>query len=181
MNILETLGYNPTETEALAILGRLLLAMILGGVIGFEREIHNHASGFRTHMLVSSAAAIFTILTLEIYYHMDDLGSNLARVDPIRVIEAVTAGVAFLAAGSIIRSGTNVRGLTTGAVMWMAGAIGVACGAGFMLVALVGTGLALVITFVLKLFEDRAIRQAEGDPNGEERNRRPRPPFPDER
>jgi len=154
---LDVIGYNPTEIEALSILGRLLLALILGGAIGFERQIHHQASGFRTHMLVSTAAAMFTILTMELYHYMDGLGSTTARLDPIRVIEAVTAGVAFLAAGSIIRSGTNVKGLTTGAVMWMAGAIGVACGAGFMLVALIGTGLALLITFVLKRVEGRAL------------------------
>ena len=124
------LGGNPTH-EAFGVLAvRLAVAAVLGALIGFEREIKKHPAGLRTHMLVSTAAAAFTIMTFEIYHEMVDLGADtIARLDPIRVIEAVTAGVAFLAAGAIIRSGTDIKGLTTGAGLdgrgdWGCGGVG---------------------------------------------------------
>lgn len=155
MEIVSDWGYNATETGLLSIIVRLALAAFLGGLIGLEREATQNASGFRTHMLVATAAALFTALTVEIYFAMAELGGDTARLDPLRVIEAVTAGVAFLAAGSIIRSGKDVKGLTTGAALWMAGAIGVACGAGFYVIAAVGTALALIITYGLRRLEMR--------------------------
>lgn len=148
-------GGNPTH-EAFEILAlRMLVAAVLGALIGLEREVKHHPAGLRTHMLVSVAAAAFTIMTFEIYHEMVDLGAqNMANLDPIRVIEAVTAGVAFLAAGAIIRSGSgDIKGLTTGAGMWMAGAIGVAAGAGFFSVALLATGMVLAIMIILGLVE----------------------------
>src|SRR5690606_23421504 len=128
----------------LAITARLAVAALLGAIIGFERELRNRPAGLRTHMLTSLAAAAFTVLTFEIYHEMVDLNAAIARLDPLRVIEAVTAGVAFLAAGAIIRSGGNIKGLTTGAGMWMAGAIGVACGSGFYVVAAIATVFVVV-------------------------------------
>lgn len=156
MEDLLALGGNPTHEPFGVLTVRLLVAAVLGALIGLEREIKNHPAGLRTHMLVSTAAAAFTIMTFEIYHEMVDLGGDLARLDPIRVIEAVTAGVAFLAAGAIIRSGSgDIKGLTTGAAMWMAGAIGVASGAGFFSVAALATVLVLVITVVLGQIEKR--------------------------
>lgn len=148
---------NPTHESFWVLTARLLVAAVLGALIGLEREFKKRPAGLRTHMLVSTAAAAFTIMTFEIYHEMIDLGpANIARLDPIRVIEAVTAGVAFLAAGAIIRSGSgDIKGLTTGAAMWMAGAIGVACGAGFFSVAVLVTALVLIITIVLGVIEKR--------------------------
>lgn len=155
---------NPTHETFGVLTARLLVAAVLGALIGLEREFKKRPAGLRTHMLVSTAAAAFTIVTFEIYHEMADLGpGDLARLDPIRVIEAVTAGVAFLAAGAIIRSGTgNIKGLTTGAAMWMAGAIGVACGAGFFSIAVLVTALVLIITLVLGLIEKRFLEE-DGD------------------
>ena len=84
-----------------------------------------------------------------------------ARIDPIRVLEAVTAGVAFLAAGSIIRSGRHVRGLTTGAGLWLSGALGAACGLGYIWIGLVAGLFGLVIIVVFRLL-DRAIEDKAG-------------------
>lgn len=151
-------GVNPTTIPIGVIALRVVLAAFLGALIGLEREITNHAAGLRTHMLVAVAAAIFTILTFEIYHEMVDLDASIARLDPIRIIEAVTAGVAFLAAGAIIRSGADVKGLTTGAAMWAAGAIGVASGAGFYVIAFLGAVLVLVITVLVGVVESRLIR-----------------------
>ncbi|AEQ50452.1 MgtC/SapB family protein [Pelagibacterium halotolerans] len=150
------LGGNPTHESFIVLAARLLIAAVLGALIGLEREISRHPAGLRTHMLVSTAAAAFTVMTFEIYHEMVDLNAEtIARLDPIRVIEAVTAGVAFLAAGAIIRSGTDIKGLTTGAGLWMAGAIGVAAGSGFFSVAVTATVLVLIITVVLGQFEKR--------------------------
>lgn len=167
MQDLLALGGNPTEESFWVLLVRLLVAALLGALIGLEREIKNHPAGLRTHMLVSAAAATFTIMTFEIYHEMVDLNAEgLARLDPIRVIEAVTAGVAFLAAGAIIRSRSgDIKGLTTGAAMWMAGAIGVASGAGFFSVAVMATALVLVITLVLGQIEKRYLDRDEDNPS----------------
>jgi len=149
---------HPTYTPFPVVAARLLLATIFGAAIGFEREWRNRPAGLRTHILVCVAAATFAILTVEIIhapmFTTDTLG-DAVKVDPIRVVEAVTAGVAFLAAGVVIFSRGQVQGLTTGAGMWLAGAIGVASGLGLWQIALFATLLALAVLTLLYVFEDR--------------------------
>ncbi|MBK4215490.1 MgtC/SapB family protein [Paracoccus caeni] len=142
-----------TPAEAIPIVtvaARLFLALLLGALIGWEREVKSRAAGLRTHMLIAMAAAMFTIVAMELTIFPGTTETTL-RVDPLRLIEAVTAGVAFLAAGSIITSGGNVRGLTTGASMWLAGAIGLACGTGDGVLAVLGTGLALITLWMIRV------------------------------
>jgi putative Mg2+ transporter-C (MgtC) family protein len=134
------------------IICRLVIALFLGGAIGFDREVKNRPAGLRTHMLVALAAAIFSITTLEIIANLEKTGHT---ADPIRAIEAVTAGVAFLAAGTIIQSRAQISGLTTGASMWLAGAIGVACGFGFFSIAILATGLALIVLVWLQSLSEK--------------------------
>lgn len=110
---------------------RLAVAALFASAIGFERELREEPAGLRTHMLTALAAAMFTVLTFEIFHATRSLDDG-PNVDPLRLIEAVTTGVSFLAAGTIINARGRVHGLTTGAGIWLAGAIGVACGAGFM-------------------------------------------------
>jgi putative Mg2+ transporter-C (MgtC) family protein len=102
-------------------------------------------------MLTALAAAVFTIIALELYEEVSTARGFSG--DPIRAIEAVTAGVAFLAAGGIIRSRGHVHGLTTGAAMWLAGAVGVASGAGYFYVAGLATVLAFLILTLVYLVE----------------------------
>ncbi len=142
------------------IAARLLLAVVLGAVIGFEREQLARPAGLRTHMLVALAAALFTVITMEIHAGVALEGGSKGT-DPIRIVEAVTAGVAFLAAGAIFRSQGDVKGLTTGAGMWLAGAIGVACGAGYGILAVMATVLAAIILFAVRWLETYA--GAKGD------------------
>ncbi len=130
----------PLTTIAL----RLLLAAALGAAIGYDREIRNRPAGLRTHMLTAVAAAVFTVITLEVFHLARQIQPD-GGFDPIRVVEAVTAGVAFLAAGTIIQSRGNVHGLTTGAAMWLTGAVGVAAGFGMYAIAVLTTLLALLI------------------------------------
>jgi putative Mg2+ transporter-C (MgtC) family protein len=134
------------------IIARLLAAAFLGAVIGIEREWRKRSAGLRTHMLTALAAAVFTVLTIEIL-HSQMLQEDAAQADPVRVIEAVTAGVAFLAAGAIIQSRGNVHGLTTGAGMWLAGALGVASGLGYFVIGLLAAMLGLIIIAVLGRLE----------------------------
>ena len=140
------------------IICRLVIALLLGGAIGFDREVKNRPAGLRTHMLIALAAAIFSITTLEIIANLEKTGHT---ADPIRAIEAVTAGVAFLAAGSIIQSRAQISGLTTGASMWLAGAIGVACGFGFFSIAVLATALALIILVWLQKLSQKISAAAD--------------------
>lgn len=141
----DLLGLSP---QLLDYGARLLIATIMGGIIGIEREAKDRPAGLRTHMLTSLAAALFTVLTLELHleFHQQDPDTS---ADPLRIIEAVTSGVAFLAAGAIIQSRGKVQGLTTGAGMWLAGAIGVACGTERYGLALIALLLATVILALL--------------------------------
>ena len=97
------------------IMLRLVLATVAGAMIGLERESTEHTAGLRTNALVSLAAALFTVITYQIFETVQAEGGRTA--DPIRVVEAVTSGVAFIAAGAIIQGGRSVRGLTTGAAL----------------------------------------------------------------
>jgi putative Mg2+ transporter-C (MgtC) family protein len=141
-----------THLGAADIALRLVAAVVFGLFAGIDRELRGKAAGMRTHMLVSLAAAAFTILTFELFYRVTAADEN-AAADPLRIAEAVVTGVAFLGGGAIIRSGGGVQGLTTGANIWLAGAIGVACGAGLYLVAAICLALALVVLVVMGWIE----------------------------
>jgi putative Mg2+ transporter-C (MgtC) family protein len=133
---------------------RIVLAGLLGAAIGFEREWRQHSAGLRTHIMVCVAAALVGILTVEITLSPVFAGSNV-QFDPIRAVEAVTAGVAFLAAGLIWSARGKTHGLTTGAGIWLAGAIGLASGLGLWQIALLATVVALVILSLVRLLQDR--------------------------
>jgi putative Mg2+ transporter-C (MgtC) family protein len=137
-----------TEVPYPVILARMVGAILLGAVIGAEREYQDHPAGLRTHILVSLSACVFAILSIE-SVHMAGFSDEQVRIDPLRVIEAVTSGVAFLAAGMIVFSRGEVRGLTTGAGMWLAGAVGLSAGLGYWFVAAVATFACFVVLFIL--------------------------------
>lgn len=138
-----------SATPPLVSIARLVAAVFLGGLIGFERELNARAAGLRTHILISMGACMFALVSFEIV-EIAQSDPSTQRTDPLRLIEAVTSGVAFLAAGSIIVSGGKVRGLTTGAGMWMAGAIGLACGIGQIGLAIIATAMILPILWLLR-------------------------------
>lgn len=114
---------------------RLVLALILGGIVGIEREYRSKDAGFRTHFLVALGAALFTIIS--------QYGFGDAVRDTSRVAAQVVSGIGFLGAGLIVFQRNVVRGLTTAAGLWVTAAIGMACGAGMFYVAAVVTGLIL--------------------------------------
>ena len=132
---------------------RILAAIVLAGLIGAEREWRKRPAGLRTHMLVSLAACLYVIVGRELAaYDFTGAGGEM-RVDPLRLIEAVTAGVAFLVAGIIITSGGKVHNVTTGASLWLAGAIGLAAGAGQIPLAALVTLVVLVVLTVVTALE----------------------------
>ncbi len=145
---------HPTFLGFAVIAARLLFAAILGAAIGFEREWRQRPAGLRTHILICVAAATFGVLTIEMV-HTPAFAREAVVADPIRAVEAVTAGVAFLAAGTILFARGEVQGLTTGAGMWLAGAVGLSCGLGFWQIAGLGTLLILIVTGLMHTFEVR--------------------------
>jgi putative Mg2+ transporter-C (MgtC) family protein len=145
------------------ILLRLGLAIVLGAVIGIDREWRKKPAGVRTHMMVALAAATFTVITLELFDVVKGAGDGKASTDPLRLVEAITAGVAFLGAGAIIQSRGNVEGITTGSGIWLAGAVGYACGAGYYVLGAVATVLALIILTALGWVVGKVARNGGGE------------------
>ncbi|SLN73746.1 MgtC/SapB family protein [Oceanibacterium hippocampi] len=141
---------------------RLTLALLFGMIIGLDREFRKRPAGLRTHMLVALAASVFTVITFELFHEVSEMTGSV-NADPIRVIEAVTAGVAFLAAGTIVQSRGNVRGLTTGASMWLAGATGMACGGGYYAIAVLIVALTLPTLLLLGIAEHRLGKSKSDD------------------
>ncbi|HXE72220.1 MAG TPA: MgtC/SapB family protein [Candidatus Nitrosotenuis sp.] len=133
---------------------RLLVATLLGGVVGLERERLHRAAGLRTHVLVSVGSALFTLVSL---YGFREVGKIN---DPARVAAQIVSGIGFLGAGTIMRQGATVRGLTTAASLWVVAGIGMAAGAGYYAGAIFTTLLAILALVVLKSLE-RAIEDRE--------------------
>lgn len=141
-----------TITPFPVMVARLLGAVLLVAIIGVERESQERPAGLRTHMLVGLAACVFAILAAEVP-NISIYSQGKIQSDPLRVVEAVTAGVAFLAAGFIVFSRGEVRGLTTGAGIWLAASVGVAVGFGFWGMALAATilgGVLLRLVYVIE-------------------------------
>lgn len=130
---------------------RLVSAAVLGAVIGYERERQEKPAGLRTHILVSVAACLFVIVGQELAAL--EYGDGVKQVDPLRMIEAVTAGVAFLAAGLIFTSNGTVKNVTTGTSLWLAGAVGLGCGAGQMALSAMATAIVVCVLFLLRHLE----------------------------
>lgn len=130
---------------------RIVTALILGGLIGFEREMGDHAAGFRTHILVCIGSTLIVILS--IYGFSQFAYEPNVRMDPARLAAQVISGVGFLGAGTIMRTGTTISGLTTAASLWVVAAIGLAVGAGFYFGAVLTTFVAFFSLFLLNKFE----------------------------
>jgi putative Mg2+ transporter-C (MgtC) family protein len=160
MDVGNEFGFVQTYLPQHIIAMRLLIAAVLGAMIGFEREWNTAEAGLRTHILIAVAAALFTILAFEIYHTIEGGGS---KSDPIRAVEAVTAGIAFLGAGAIFKGRGNVQGLTTGAGMWLAGAVGVATALGYYLIAFGVALLAVLVLALLRVLAHRVIRGKHQD------------------
>ncbi|MEF2243306.1 MgtC/SapB family protein [Paenibacillus sp. IITD108] len=135
---------------------RLLISALCGGFIGLERELSNHAAGFRTHILVCIGSTC--IMLLSIYGFSQFVDEINVRVDPARLAAQVITGIGFLGAGAIMRNGSMISGLTTAASIWVVAAIGLCIGAGFMYLAFLATVLVVIILFVLNKVENAMMR-----------------------
>ncbi len=142
--------------------GKLLLAAAVGGAIGFEREAHGQAAGFRTYLIVGVSSCLMMMLSL----HMEELYRNLpvdksvVRLDPGRIASYAIASMGFLGAGAIIKGRGSVRGLTTAAGLWSATGIGLAVGAGYIVTAIVTTAIiltSLYLAYPVKALSHRRI------------------------
>jgi putative Mg2+ transporter-C (MgtC) family protein len=140
---------------------RLVVAALLAGVIGVERELREQEAGLRTHMLVCVGATMFMIVG--VYGWSDyELGNDIGVVvDPSRVASYVVSGIGFLGAGAIIRHGINVRGLTTAASLWVVAAIGVSVGAGMYAFAVATTALVILALWPLAQVKNLLAGKAE--------------------
>jgi putative Mg2+ transporter-C (MgtC) family protein len=127
------------------------VGLVLGAVIGFERELHRQPAGFRTHALVSLGAALFTVVSA--------YGFEGSSVDPTRIAAQIVTGIGFIGAGTILQHRGSVRGLTTAASLWAVAAIGMASGAGMLSMAVIGTFLILVVLVFLDRVEELARRR----------------------
>jgi putative Mg2+ transporter-C (MgtC) family protein len=133
-----------TDTQ---VVFRLFLAAALGGIIGFEREKHNRRmAGFRTHILVSIGSSLIMLVSIYIF----EIYAGKAPVDPSRIAAGVVTGIGFLGAGTIIRSGESVRGLTTAASLWTVSGIGLAVGCGFYIAGWATAIIAFATLYLLR-------------------------------
>ena len=141
-----------------AIIGRLILATALGGLIGFEREVRRRSAGLRTHILVSLGSCLIMLTSM----HVFDIYKNNASLDPARIAAGVITGIGFLGAGAIIRSGEAVKGLTTAASLWLVAGIGLGVGCGFYLGSLVTAVLTIIVLHFLRYLEGGLIKREGG-------------------
>jgi putative Mg2+ transporter-C (MgtC) family protein len=128
------------------IIFKIVLAIILGGLIGLERESINRPAGFRTHILVCVGSA----LVMMISEYMFEIYHGIVNLDPARLGAQVISGIGFLGAGTIIRDGANVKGLTTAASLWVVACIGLAIGTGFYSAAIISSVMVYIVLITLK-------------------------------
>ncbi|WAJ26933.1 MgtC/SapB family protein [Antarcticirhabdus aurantiaca] len=132
---------------------RLGLATAVGLALGLDRELRGGAAGIRTHALVSMSSAVITVSALLLFDELKTMPG--ASIDPLRVVQGLAQAIGFVAAGSIFVSGGNVRNLTSAANIWLAAALGIACGAGQFALVFLGAGFGLVILTLVRIAERR--------------------------
>ena len=138
---------------------RLLLAALLGGLLGVERELRQKSAGLRTNILIAVGSALFTVMSYEL--------ADGPAADPSRVAAQIVTGIGFLGAGAIMRTGSGVQGLTTAATVWVNAAIGVAAGGGEYRLASIATAVTLLALLLLvpveRLIDRRFGKRARDD------------------
>ncbi len=144
------------ENYELAVLLKIVLAVVAGAIIGMEREMHGRPAGLRTHLLVSAGSCLVMLISEAVYQKYGALpGSGVVRIDPGRIAAQVVTGIGFLGAGVIIKEGFSVRGLTTAASLWVVSAIGMAFGLGMISAGFIATAVTLMSLLWLKKLEPR--------------------------
>ena len=149
------LGVGPLEMAL-----RLGIATIVGTLLGLDREMGGHAAGLRTHGIVSLSSAVITLSALLLF---DQLRAAHAQPDPLRVVQGLAQAIGFIAAGLIFVKGGDVKNLTTATMLWLATAIGIACGAGQYLLVAMSAGFGLILIVVLRTVERKLHWRDEED------------------
>ncbi|MDK2902129.1 MAG: putative Mg2+ transporter-C (MgtC) family protein [Clostridiales bacterium] len=137
------------------MLVRMALACVLGGIVGWEREVVQKPAGFRTHVLVCVGSALAMLISVFMYNRMQAVSATLP--DPARLGAQVISGIGFLGAGTIIKEGPNIKGLTTAASLWAVACIGLAIGIGYYSAALASTAFVVIILDVFNRLENTKI------------------------
>lgn len=144
-------------TIDIMILIRILAAIFLGSAIGLEREMTNKYAGLRTHILVCLGSCIFTILSIYAFPMAIDSTHPQAFGDPARIAAQILTGIGFIGGGTVLRHGSSVYGLTTAATLWVAAAIGMACGTGQFNIAVISTLSSVLILVLIRIFEKNVL------------------------
>ncbi len=141
---------------------RILVGALLGGVIGYERDIHGRQAGLRTHLIVAMASATFMVVSTHFMFYQQygPHGGVPLDIDASRIAAAVVSGVGFLAGGTILKTGLTIQGLTTAASLWLVTAIGLCAGSGMYAEGVAVTALGIVALALLRILEDK-----KGTPN----------------
>jgi putative Mg2+ transporter-C (MgtC) family protein len=140
----------------LELIVRMLLGGLLGGVIGYERDLHGRPAGLRTHAIVGLASSTFMVVSTSFVYFQHYAEHDLVGVDASRIAASVVSGIGFLAGGAILRTGITVQGLTTAAGLWLVAAIGLAAGGGMYGESIIATLAGVLVLTLLRRFEDKA-------------------------
>jgi putative Mg2+ transporter-C (MgtC) family protein len=141
---------DPVDFEVMV---RLLVSLLVGGLIGLERTYHGRPAGFRSHALVSLSTSLLMLLTFYEPHWFPGLAQGRVVLDPTRMAQGIMTGIGFIGAGTIMREGFSVRGLTTAASLWVTAAIGILVGAGFFFPAFLSTVLTLGTLSVFRWIE----------------------------
>jgi putative Mg2+ transporter-C (MgtC) family protein len=149
------------------ILIRLFSAALLGTIIGLERELTNKFAGLRTNLLVCIGSCVFTILSIYAFPLAADNVHPPAFGDPARIAAQVLTGIGFIGGGTVLKHGSSVYGLTTAATLWICAAIGMACGAGMIGLAITTTIVSFIILVSIRSIENRFFRQTKNFDNYE--------------
>jgi len=151
---------NPYPYE-LHLLLRLLLAVLCGAALGYERERHGRSAGLRTNLLVCLGAALMMVVSKYFYYKPGEVAATIpVALDPSRIAAQIVSGIGFLGAGVILKDRGGVRGLTTAATLWFNAGVGMACGAGMVWLPLLCTGIGLVSLTAMKQWEEHMPRDS---------------------
>lgn len=141
------------------IILRVLVSVVLGFVIGFERELTSKFAGLRTHILVCVGSCIFTILSIFVFPTVSADGNPVAYGDPARIAAQVLTGIGFIGGGTVLRHGSSVFGLTTAATLWTTASVGMAAGCGSLLLACIATVITLIVLILVRKLETGFLRK----------------------
>ncbi len=155
-------------TQSLDISFKIILTIILSGIIGMERFVSHKGAGLRTHILIGVGSALLVLTS----FHIFDIHKESGVVDPTRIIAGIVTGIGFLCAGTIIRGGNSVTGLTTAASMWVVSGIGMTVAAGQYGAAIIVTAIVFWVLIGLRPLEKKIYRLVHSKPGGKDGNQR---------